>query len=172
MEIEKKFLIKKIPNNIKKYEMHEIEQAYISRTPTVRIRKFDEKYILTVKSKVGTEVKEHGEAFGRVGVLKGDVIVNNEFECFISKKDYDRLLKKIDGNVVKKTRYIIPLYGDLKAELDIFHGKLEGLYFAEVEFRSVEDSLKFVKPDWFGDDVSVDKNYRNSRLSELESFFV
>ena len=49
MEIERKFLINKLPENIKEYPFHIIEQAYLCTNPVVRVRRQDEDYILTYK---------------------------------------------------------------------------------------------------------------------------
>ena len=48
MEIERKFLVEKIPDltNVKAIY---IEQAYLSFSPEVRIRKKDKKFYMTVK---------------------------------------------------------------------------------------------------------------------------
>ena len=48
-EIERKFLIKELPDDLDRYESHRIKQAYISTDPTIRIRQWDDEYILTVK---------------------------------------------------------------------------------------------------------------------------
>ena len=50
MEIERKFLIKKLPEDLSSYAFHDIEQGYLSREPVVRIRKEDDKYYLTYKA--------------------------------------------------------------------------------------------------------------------------
>ena len=55
---------------------------------------------------------------------------------------------------------------DLLIELDVFEGKFEGLYLAEVEFSSEEDADAFAPPDWFGEDVTLDGTYHNSRMSQ------
>ena len=47
MEIERKYLIKEIPFSLKTYPYKELEQGYISTSPVIRIRKADERYILT-----------------------------------------------------------------------------------------------------------------------------
>ena len=39
MEIERKFLVSAIPDKLESYNIKEIEQAYISTNPTIRIRK-------------------------------------------------------------------------------------------------------------------------------------
>ena len=70
--------------------------------------------------------------------------------------------------MIEKERYLIPLQEGQKIELDIFHGYLEGLVFAEVEFQSVEEAEAFLPPDWFLEDVSLDKRYNNSYLSKIE----
>lgn len=56
-----------------------------------------------------------------------------------------------EGRTIRKTRYIIPLDGGLKAELDVFHDFFEGLRYAEIEFPSVEASESYKVPDWLGE---------------------
>ena len=51
MEIERKFLIKALPGHLSQYKSHEIEQGYLCTAPVVRIRRQDDTYILTYKSK-------------------------------------------------------------------------------------------------------------------------
>ena len=57
-------------------------------------------------------------------------------------------------------------------ELDIFHGRLDGLYFIEVEFKDEEDARQFVPPGWFGENVSNDGRYANSFLSSCDNLDV
>lgn len=159
MEIERKYLIKEIPFSLEAYPYKELEQGYISTSPVIRIRKADEQYILTVKSS---------------GLLE-----RQEFELPMNEADYKRLLGKVDGNLVTKRRYIIPLTdtegttGDkqkdagLKIELDVFEGLYQGLIYAEVEFETKEDADSFAAPAWFTRDVSMDGAYHNSALSSM-----
>ena len=44
MEIERKFLIKKLPENLTQYPCRTIEQAYLCTEPVVRIRKDNDDY--------------------------------------------------------------------------------------------------------------------------------
>lgn len=158
MEIERKFLVNEIPKKLDDYKQFEIEQGYISTNPTIRIRKINTRYILTVKSKFA------------VCKSDGDPIINNEIECEITEKEYEALKEKISGDLLRKNRYIIPLEQGLKVELDIFQGRLSGLVFAEVEFASVEEANNFKKPAWLGKDVSDDRRYRNSEIVKLERY--
>lgn len=159
MEIEHKYLIKELPADLDKYKKKEIEQGYLNRSPVLRIRKSNDKYIFTYKSK--REISEEGAP-----------ICNEEIEAPLTKEAYLHLKSKVDGNLIVKTRYIIPYDYDgktYKIELDVFHGKLEGLVFAEVEFESVEDANAFKGPEWFGKEVSSDRRYRNGFLTEQEN---
>lgn len=53
MEIERKFLIKKeqLPKDLANCSFHKIEQGYLCTDPVVRIRRQDDEYYLTYKSK-------------------------------------------------------------------------------------------------------------------------
>lgn len=156
MEIEKKYLIRHMPDGLEECVKYEIEQGYLNRKPTMRIRKRNDEYIFTYKS-VPKDCKQK------------DILVNEEIEVPLDEKSYKNLKKKIDGHLIKKIRYVIPLDGGLKAELDVFRGKLKGLVFVEVEFPDIETAESFTKPEWFGDDVSSDKRYKNGYLSMLDS---
>ena len=57
MEIERKYLIHKLPEDYDAYPHHEIEQGYLCTNPVVRIRKSDESYTLTYKGR-GLMVRE------------------------------------------------------------------------------------------------------------------
>ncbi|HCT92068.1 MAG TPA: adenylate cyclase, partial [Lachnospiraceae bacterium] len=50
MEIERKFKIRQLPEDLGSYPFHKIEQAYLCVDPVVRIRRQDDQYILTYKS--------------------------------------------------------------------------------------------------------------------------
>jgi adenylate cyclase len=158
MEIEKKYMVKVIPDNLDQYEKREIEQGYLCKNPVVRIRKSNTDYVLTYKSR-----------FGLDETMVKDVRVCNEVEVPLNEGGYNHLKKKIDDNLISKTRYIIPLDNGLKAEIDIFHGYLDGLIFLEVEFQTENMAKDFEAPDWFGEDVSSDYRYSNSFLSTVNS---
>lgn len=157
MEIEKKYLIKELPENLENFQRKKMEQGYLCRNPIIRIRKSNEDFILTYKSKFG--ITEEMEQHARVC---------NEVELPLTEEGYFHLKSKVDGNMVYKTRYIIPLQNNLKAELDIFERQLEGLAFLEVEFPDEKAVEAFEAPAWFGDDVSKRVEYTNSYLSTIK----
>ena len=147
MEIERKFLIKKLPDNLTSYKAGKIEQAYLCTDPVVRVRRDNDDYYLTYKSK--------------------GMIVREEYNLPLTKEAYGHLLAKADGNIITKTRYEIPEKDNLTIELDVFEGKFDGLLLAEVEFASEEEALGYIPPEWFGEDVSNSTKYHNSTLSRL-----
>lgn len=150
MEIERKYLVRELPGDLDSYPHTEIEQGYLCTSPTLRIRRMGDVFILTVKEHI---------------VGSSTAIQNREEEFTMLRDSYERLKTKCDGNLVSKTRYRIPLAGGLTAELDIFHGAHQGLRIVEVEFPSVEAADTFTPPVWFGEDVSADPRYRNSWLA-------
>ncbi|MBO5353912.1 MAG: CYTH domain-containing protein [Lachnospiraceae bacterium] len=158
MEIERKFTVKKLPENLEQYEKKEIEQAYLCTGPVVRIRKSNEDYILTYKSKKGVVLPEHATARSC-----------EEVELPLTREAYEHLREKADGQVIAKTRYLIPIENGRKIELDMFHGYLEGLIFAEVEFGSEEEAAAYQMPDWFAEDVTFDRRYSNAVMTRYTS---
>lgn len=147
MEIERKFLIKQIPDNLDKYNCRVIEQGYLSTNPVVRVRKDNDNYYLTYKG--------------------GGMMAREEYNLPLTCESYEHLIKKADGNVIKKHRYEIPDENGHTIELDIFDDLFNGIVFAEVEFESIEDANSYVLPDWFTKDVTTDKRYHNSTMSKM-----
>ena len=146
MEIERKFLVKSLPENLDAYEKKHISQGYLCTNPGVRIRRSNEDYFLTYKGK--------------------GMMAREEHEFSLTAAAFEHMLPKIDGILIDKIRYLIPLDEKHTAELDIFQGTLAPLRMVEVEFASIEDAESFVAPDWFGDDVTNLSEYHNSRLSQ------
>lgn len=146
MEIERKFLVSSIPENLTDYPHHVLEQGYLSTDPVVRIRKEDDNYILTYKGK---------------GFLSRE-----EYNLPLTPASYEHLKTKIDGRLIRKKRYLIPYNHRLTIELDIFEAELAPLILAEVEFDSEEQAKAFIPPEWFAQDVTYSSEYHNSYLSQ------
>ena len=146
IEIERKFLVRNIPDNLEDYEKIDMTQGYLNTDPVVRVRKENDDYVLTYKGS---------------GLLS-----RSEYNLPLNKESFEHLLKKCDGIIISKSRYKIPLENGLVAELDIFNGDLDSLVLVEVEFKSVEDANAFIPPSWFGADVTTDNRYHNSYISK------
>lgn len=159
MEIERKFTVKNLPDQLSQYTCHIIEQAYLNTDPVVRIRRQDDDYYMTYK----------GEG----------LMAREEYNLPLNERSYYHLRKKADGNIISKRRYVIPIgqptfaseYSgnvdqiSLCVELDIFEKPFAPLVIAEVEFPSEDMANAFVPLDWFDQDVTGDPAYHNSHLS-------
>jgi CYTH domain-containing protein len=88
----------------------------------------------------------------------------SEFECPLPKPIFDALWPLTGERRVQKKRYRIPYEGHT-IELDVYEGKLKGLLVAEVEFELEKDAKAFVAPDWFGEDVTPDRRFKNRELA-------
>lgn len=156
VEIEKKYRVIKLPEDIEKYKKIEIEQSYLNHgsKPTLRLRKYNEdEYILSYKA--------------RKNEYKDDLSICDEVELPLSKESYEHLRKKIDGRTIYKTRYVIPLDDGLKVEIDKFKGFFDGVCFAEIEFKSEEQANSYKIPDWLGEDISNQKRVKNGYMAIL-----
>ena len=145
MEIERKYLVRETPAELALCKKQHIAQGYLCTDPVVRIRRSNDDYILTYKG--------------------SGLMVREEYNLPLTETAYNSLITKIEGRLIEKTRYLIPLSDGLTAELDVFSGDLTGLIVVEVEFSSVEEANAFTPPDWFGADVTARAEFQNSNLA-------
>ena len=161
MEIERKFLIQKLeelPFSPFDYPHKELEQGYLCTAPVVRIRREDDDYVLTYKSK--------------------GLMAREEYNLPLTKESYEHLKEKVDGRIIHKTRYVIPMscvcpenadfcFTPLFLELDIFHDDLAPLILSEIEFPDESTANTYPAPQWLGEDVTFSSAYHNSTLSRM-----
>ena len=147
IEIERKFLVKSLPDDLSGFKCYSIKQGYISTDPTIRLRQRDDSYILTVK-----------------GAASLGGLNRAEFELPLSAQQFEKLWEKVETGTIVKKRYLIPLDNDLTAELDIYDEQLKGFMNVEVEFSTIKDAVIFDPPSWFGAEVTEDRRYSNASL--------
>lgn len=147
IEIERKFLVRALPENLEEYEREFIRQGYLvlgADGSEARVRDRSGAHTMTVKSK--------GE------------LSRGEWEIPIEPEQFEVLWPATEGRRVEKTRFSIP-YEESVIELDIYDGELFGLVTAEVEFPDEVTANAFVPPEWFGEDVTSDKAFKNQQLA-------
>ncbi len=152
MEIERKFLVSFVPENVEEYPHSEIVQGYLSADPEVRVRK-----------KVTRGIKKFYRTEKIVIQGSGD-IKRKEDEREITEEEFNELWPVTKGKRVEKTRYEIP-HGSHTIELDVYRGNLEGLVTADVEFDSEDAAKRFFPPSWMGTDITADTAYKNQTLA-------
>jgi CYTH domain-containing protein len=148
LELERKFVLDTLPDDLEAFPRSRIVQGYLVVGPDgseVRVRRRDARALLTVKQGTG--------------------LVRREEEVDISQLQFDRLWPLTEGRRVEKTRYAIARPGGLVIEVDVYEGALSGLLVAEVEFTSTAAAERFMPPPWFGREVTEDDAYKNRRLA-------
>jgi len=143
MEIERKFLISDFPSHLKELERADMYQGYLSVSPVVRIRKKvknnESSYKLCIKGK-GTLVRE-------------------EVEFPISEDEFTRLSSIIDNKFIHK-EYRTYKLGEYTLECSkVDFNNKNVFYYAEIEFKSVEDANAFTPPDFLNNEVTEKSGY-------------
>ena len=149
-ELERKFIIRHLPEKLSMYHHHDIEQGYFLKNPGMPF--LEER--LRIKDGTFSFTSKIGEGSSR-----------NELERTVSYRYFEVMWPLTEGRRIEKIRYDIPLENGLVAELDIFCGKLMGHVTAEVEFKTADEMDSFVPPSWFGEEVTKDPRYQNYNLS-------
>ena len=148
MEIERKFLVPRLPPGLERSRSTQIEQGYIAIAgdgTEVRIRRRNGAAVLTVKSGSGRS--------------------RSEEEIEIDVERFARLWPLTEGRRIEKMRHLIPAGAGLTIELDVYSGALTGLTVAEVEFGSEDAADAFEPPEWFGSEVTYDARFKNQKLA-------
>ncbi len=146
-EIERKFLLKRLPSGWKKGGGRRIEQGYLVTDRAgnqARLRRLGRIYSLTVK--------------------RGGGLARDEFEIRLTGAQFRKLWPATAGRRLSKVRYEIPCK-HLTIEIDIYEGRNKGLRVAEVEFATLRECRQFDPPTWVGRDVSGETRYSNIRLA-------
>jgi adenylate cyclase len=146
-EVERKFLIERPPPWLGEHEGVEIEQGYlaIDAEAEVRIRRADGSCTLTVK---------RGEGESR-----------EEYEVPLEPAQIEPLWEACGERRLRKHRHTVPLDGGLRAEVDVYRDRLQGLAVVEVEFPDEERADGFEPPAWFGRELTGEHRYANQALA-------
>jgi CYTH domain-containing protein len=146
-EIERKFLVQRLPANLAQYPHDEIQQGYLAVAPggvQVRLRKKGAIRSLTFK--------------------RGNRGAREEREIRLSAEQFDALWPATAGRRLSKVRYEVP-WNEHTIEIDIYDGRHDGLVVAEVEFDDEKSCAAFAPPDWLGEEVSGKSRYSNVELA-------
>lgn len=146
VEIERKFLVRSDGWRAHATRAISMRQGYFDTagSVTVRVRRADERAVLTIK----------GPALG---------LARAEYEYEIPAGEADAMLDSFcRGRQVEKTRHIVEFSGKIW-EVDVFGGAHQGLVLAEVELERPDEPVTL--PEWVGEEVSHDPRYRNAHLA-------
>jgi CYTH domain-containing protein len=150
IEIEKKFLLKHIPQTLQWASSKTIHQTYLATgDEELRIRK-------TVKDE---------KEFYTMTIKRGTGLVREEIENDISSSTYEQLLSSTGRKPLIKTRKVTIISShSMEYEVEVDFYEELNLIVAEIEFTTEAAANLFIKPDWFDEDVTDDKSYKNQNL--------
>ena len=145
-EIERKFLIKRMPD-LSNFESVIYERYYIYRSDIVEMR-----------------VQKKGEKFEieRKEMVSG--LSAEKTKLVISEPEFEKL-KQLGSEAILREGFFISSKPDVS--IKIYHGKHEGLKKIEVEFGSEDEARAFQIPDWYGAEITDSIVSRDSKLLDL-----
>ena len=163
-EIERKYTVNYLPEDLKITNIEDIEQAFIYRdiNTVIRIRKIHNRKknclecIYTIKTKGDIEYDKNFEKVANI----------YEIENSIQENEYNELIENKISNVIRKTRMVIPIENNLHVEMDVYYEYLDGFLTAEIEFPNEDIANTFKKPKWLGEEIGY-KELSNWNLSNM-----
>lgn len=159
-EIEKTYLVQQLPGDIFMSKKNYIKQGYLptpSDSVEIRLRQDNNGYNQTTKTLVHT----------------GDYSQFDEASLTLTEPEFSSKWPQVT-DVLEKLRYVYPLPGSVRAEVDLFTDDLLGLMIVEVEFPSEDLLEQFTKPSWFGRDITQErwiagKNLAGKKFTEVQN---
>lgn len=146
IEIERKYQV---------WGTHFMEEAFV-------VRKVVMAY-LAVKPESVTRIAIVDDQSAWLTIKGKGTLSRPEFEYEIPLQDGYTLLNMREGDLIEKTRYKVKRHG-LVWEVDVFHGKHDGLILAEVELPSENHPIMDL-PEWIGEEVTGQPQYYNQNLA-------
>ena len=145
MEIERKFLMNGFPD-LPEIERAHVMQGYLSLKPEIRIR--------------SKQVNNQPESYQLCIKSEGD-LVREEIELDLNENDFRKLAAMLPKSMICKDYRVYELDHGLRLECShVDPGSKTEFYYAEVEFSSELEAKRFCPPDFLGEEVTWDSNYR------------
>jgi adenylate cyclase len=147
-EIERKFLLDELPLSLTCKKKEYIRQGYlaVSDTGKVRIRQKDDRFNQTVTRGLGKN--------------------REQFKVELTEKQFESFWPGTRHCQLEKTRLNYK-WKDHTIYIDQFHGPLDGLFTAKIQFWDETTARAFKKPSFLADEISFDPRYKNHFLAEL-----
>lgn len=137
--MEKTYLAKELPKNLKDCDSKEIIDIYIPKAsvhPSLRLRKNGDKFEMTKKEPIKA----------------GDASIQLEQTIVLTEEEFV-VLADVEGKKTHKIRYYYD-YAGRAAEIDVFQDRLSGLVLVDVEFENETEKDSFEMPDFCLADIT------------------
>jgi adenylate cyclase len=144
-EIERKFLVERLPEGLAIDSEEEIDQGYLALgEDEIRLRRRGPRHLITAK--------------------RGHGLTREEVEVPLSRESFEELWPLTEGRRVEKTRRTTTVDGGT-LEIDTYKGPLAGLVTAEIEFPDLAAAEAFEPPSWLSRELTGVERYSNQRLA-------
>lgn len=153
IENERAWLVKEVPESAPD-SSKEIAQHYIS----------EGKDPLRLRRAAWADGNGYLELTKKITIDDRDLSRKEEINIPLTDNEYAALLT-LSKRGLEKTRRAYKLTDGLTAELDEFHGPLEGFTKVEVEFPNDAVRQAFSPPAWFGREITEEAWSKNSNLA-------
>jgi adenylate cyclase len=154
MEIERKFTINYLPDNIKSVTKITQKHIFKDMVCSIRVRR-------SINMYTGEKIFTHTIKARTENLEKYSIC---ELEKNITEEEYIKSRPFRGSRTIQKYRCVVPIQDGLKVEIDVFEGWLKGLIIAEVEFKSSKQAEEFKMPNWFGGPLE-NRAFSNRALS-------
>ena len=146
MEIERKFLVKKLPD--------------LSGVESVDY----ERYYLSVSDGVEERIQKTGDTYSYERKTSVDALTRSTELRHISKTEFDDLRQNTTKAILRQSYSL-----SSSLSIKIYHGDYEGLIRAEIEFSSLEEAKAYQPEPWMGREITNTPLGRDSSLLKLNS---
>ncbi len=146
MEIERKFLIKSMPD--------------LSGLAPIRY----ERYYLRIEPDFEERIQKVGDRYERETKSRKSDLERTADKTRISQEEFDTLKSQAQSAIVRDS-YLVSENPEIT--IKIYRGQHEGLARAEVEFDTVDEARAFVPLSWMGREITQSPLGRDSQLLGL-----
>src|SRR3989338_4148735 len=145
-EIERKFLVKDLPDLSRKKSIHY------------------ERYFLKVSPDYEERIQRKGSVYELEKKFNLSKLSRKTEKLEISKEQFDKLKKGASKSIIRESYTISK---NPSVTVKIYHGDYKGLIRAEVEFKSVKEARIFKPLKWFGKEITNTSLGKDSKLINI-----
>ena len=126
----------------------------------VRVRRINDRYIDGTRLRLREQTEDGGPTMFKLtqkspARADGGLITT----MYLTEEEF-RVLAELPAKRLSKTRHSVPPFG-----VDVFEGKLEGLFLAEAEFDSAAEADALTLPSFILKEVSADTRFTGGQLA-------
>lgn len=145
-EIERKFLLKSLPN------LDLLEWIHYER------------YFIFINDKVEIRIQKKWEKFEFERKEKENIVSYNKEKFEISKEEFDFFKMMATESIIRDS---FSISKTPNISIKIYHWKFEGLVRVEVEFENKKQAENFIPLEWFWNEITDSPLWKDSTLLNL-----